>query len=37
MVTPPVLYMQGLLDVIMPSASEAACNLVKLANHGVLP
>jgi hypothetical protein len=34
---PPILYVQGLLDVIMPPASEAACNLVKLANDGVFP
>jgi dienelactone hydrolase len=34
---PPLLYVQGLLDFIMPPASEAACNLVKLANDGVFP
>jgi dienelactone hydrolase len=34
---PPMLYVQGLADVIMPPASEAACNLVKLAKDGVTP
>jgi hypothetical protein len=33
----PVLYVQGLLDEIMPAASEAACNLQKLAADGVVP
>jgi pimeloyl-ACP methyl ester carboxylesterase len=34
---PPILYVQGLADVIMPPASEAACNLEKLAADGVTP
>ncbi len=34
---PPILFVQGLEDVIMPPASEAACNLVKLAKDGVFP
>jgi dienelactone hydrolase len=34
---PPILYVQGLQDVIMPPASEAACNLEKLAKEGVTP
>jgi len=33
----PILYLQGLADQIMPPAREAACNLVKLANDGVVP
>ncbi|HEY4121408.1 MAG TPA: lipase family protein, partial [Byssovorax sp.] len=32
-----VLYVQGLADYIMPAASEASCNLEKLANDGVTP
>jgi dienelactone hydrolase len=34
---PPLLYVQGLLDYIMPAASEAACNLAKLQADGVTP
>ncbi len=34
---PPTLYVQGLSDLIMPAASEAACNLQKLAGDGVAP
>jgi hypothetical protein len=34
---PPMLYVQGLADIIMPPASEAACNLQKLAKDGVVP
>ncbi len=33
----PVLYIQGLADVIMPPASEAACNIAKLEADGVTP
>jgi pimeloyl-ACP methyl ester carboxylesterase len=33
----PILYVQGLADTIMPPASEAACNLQKLAADGVTP
>ncbi|HEX4457444.1 MAG TPA: hypothetical protein VIA18_05720, partial [Polyangia bacterium] len=33
----PILYVQGLADVIMPPASEAACNLQKLQADGVTP
>ena len=32
-----ILYVQGLLDTIMPPAEEAACNLGKLAIDGVFP
>ena len=32
----PILYLQGLADQIMLLAREAACNLVKLANDGVV-
>ena len=34
---PPVLYVQGLTDGIMPPAREAACNLAKLQADGVTP
>ena len=34
---PPVLFIQGLSDVIMPPASEAACNIEKLQKDGVQP
>jgi dienelactone hydrolase len=34
---PPVLYVQGLADYIMPPASEAACNIDKLIMDGVFP
>jgi pimeloyl-ACP methyl ester carboxylesterase len=33
----PILYVQGLLDTIMPPSEEAACNLQKLAADGVKP
>ena len=33
----PILYVQGLDDIIMPAASEAACNIQKLQNDGVTP
>jgi len=33
----PVLYVQGLSDIIMPPASEAACNIQKLQSDGVNP
>ena len=33
----PVLFVQGLLDEIMPAASEAACNIAKLESDGVTP
>ncbi len=33
----PILYVQGLADYVMPAASEAACNLVKLHADGVDP
>ena len=33
----PVLYLQGLADVIMPPAREAACNIAKLTADGVTP
>ncbi len=32
-----VLYVQGLVDYVMPAPSEAACNLEKLAADGVTP
>ena len=32
---PPVLYVQGLTDSIMPPAEEAACNVAELASAGV--
>ncbi|MEO7094026.1 MAG: alpha/beta fold hydrolase, partial [Polyangiales bacterium] len=32
-----ILYIQGLLDQIMPPAEEAACNLAVLAKDGVTP
>ena len=31
----PVLVVQGLSDLIMPAATEAACNVAKLASSGV--
>jgi len=34
---PPILYVQGLADIIMPPASEAACNIAKLQQDGVTP
>jgi pimeloyl-ACP methyl ester carboxylesterase len=34
---PPILYVQGLADPIMPPASEAACNIAKLQADGVSP
>jgi dienelactone hydrolase len=34
---PPVLFVQGLDDYIMPPASEAACNIAKLQADGVTP
>ncbi len=34
---PPILYVQGLADPIMPAASEAACNIAKLQADGVSP
>jgi predicted esterase len=34
---PPILYVQGLSDIIMPPASEAACNIAKLQADGVTP
>jgi hypothetical protein len=34
---PPMLYVQGLADYIMPAASEAACNIAKLQADGVAP
>ena len=34
---PPILFVQGLADLIMPAASEAACNLDKLKADGVTP
>jgi dienelactone hydrolase len=34
---PPMLYVQGLADYIMPPASEAACNIAKLQADGVSP
>jgi len=34
---PPILYVQGLADGIMPPAREAACNLAKLQADGVTP
>ena len=34
---PPILYIQGLSDIIMPAASEAACNIAKLMKDGVTP
>ena len=34
---PPMLYVQGLADYIMPAASEAACNIEKLQLDGVNP
>ncbi len=34
---PPLLFVQGLEDVIMPPASEAACNIEKLIADGVTP
>ena len=34
---PPILFIQGLQDVIMPPASEAACNIAKLQKDGVTP
>jgi hypothetical protein len=34
---PPLLFVQGLEDVIMPPASEAACNIDKLIADGVTP
>ncbi len=33
----PILYVQGLGDLIMPAAEEAACNLGTLADAGVFP
>ncbi len=33
----PVVYIQGLADVIMPPAEEAACNLAKLEADGLSP
>ncbi len=33
----PILYVQGLADIIMPAASEAACNLEKMQADGVNP
>jgi len=30
----PILYVQGLLDTVMPVAEEAACNVAKLAAEG---
>jgi pimeloyl-ACP methyl ester carboxylesterase len=33
----PVLYIQGLADVIMPPASEAACNIQKMESDGLTP
>lgn len=32
----PILYVQGMLDTIMPPSEEAACNLEKLAADGVV-
>jgi len=32
-----ILYVQGLLDQIMPPADEAACNLDVMAKDGVAP
>jgi pimeloyl-ACP methyl ester carboxylesterase len=32
---PPVLYVQGLADTIMPPAEEAACNIDELTDAGV--
>ncbi len=34
---PPMLFVQGLVDYIMPAASEAACNIDKLHKDGVTP
>jgi dienelactone hydrolase len=34
---PPLLFVQGLADYIMPPASEAACNIAKLMADGVTP
>jgi len=34
---PPMLFVQGLQDVIMPPGTEGACNLVKLEADGVTP
>ena len=31
----PVLYVQGMLDTIMPPAQEAACNMARLRRDGV--
>jgi hypothetical protein len=33
----PVLYVQGLADTIMPPASEAACNILKMEADGLTP
>src|SRR5581483_6235380 len=33
----PVLYVQGLNDIIMPAAEEAACNVEKLNADGIVP
>jgi hypothetical protein len=33
----PVLYVQGLADIIMPPASEAACNIQKMEADGLTP
>jgi hypothetical protein len=32
-----MVYVQGLLDYIMPAQSEAACNIAKLQADGVSP
>jgi hypothetical protein len=34
---PPIVYIQGLADIIMPPSSEAACNIAKLEADGVTP
>jgi hypothetical protein len=33
----PILYMQGLLDTVLPPAKEAACIVQKLAGDGIAP
>jgi dienelactone hydrolase len=33
----PVLFVQGLADIIMPAASEAACNVQKMIADGLTP
>jgi hypothetical protein len=33
----PVLYMQGLADIIMPPGTEAACNIEKMEADGLTP